>query len=158
MHLTLGCHSSAAFTALRKVSPSQVGLCHAGWGAFASLPPQPEQCCLTVPDRQVLSCSQDPQIWRLGCLLVPPLSQFTPVPSAICHSTVAFLWHGRQQCESHVLHLCEVLWLHSAVCVLSSAVFALKCSESISLAGGVMLGQEHLSHGGRKLLHMRPVG
>lgn len=54
----------------------------------------------------------------------PPLSQFTPVPSAICHSTVAFLWQGRQQCESHVLHLCEVLWLRSTVCVLSSAVFA----------------------------------
>lgn len=82
-HLTLGCHSSAAFMALRKVSPSQVRLCHAGWGAFASLPPQPEQCCLTVPDRQVSSCSQDPQIWRLGSVLVPrcPSLPQCPLPS-----------------------------------------------------------------------------
>lgn len=61
---------------------------------------------------------------EMGGLLVPPLSQFIPVPSAICHGTVAFLWHGRQQSESRALHLCEELLLRSTACVSSSAAYA----------------------------------
>lgn len=148
----MGWHTSATFTALREASLSQVRLGHAGCVAFGGLSPQPEQS-----SGQVSCCSQDPQIRTLGSLLVSPLSQFIPVPSAICHSTIAFPWRGRQQSGSHALHLCKVLWLRSTACLVT-------CGISLAMQ------QEHLSRrwyyagagasfcGGRKSLHMRPVG
>lgn len=49
------------------------------------LQPQPEQRCLTVPDRQVLPCLQNPQIWRLCSLLIPccPSLSQCPLPSVL---------------------------------------------------------------------------
>lgn len=88
---------------------------------FGGLQPQPEQRCLTIPDRRVLSCLQGSSNMETLQSPGPLLSQFIPVPSAICLSTVAFPWHSRQEPESHTLHLCKVLWLCFTVCFLSSA-------------------------------------
>lgn len=82
VHLMLGCHSSGAFTAVRTVS-SRERLAHAGWGASGGLLSQPQQCCLTVPDKAglVLFSGSSNTETRQS----PGPSAVPAYPSALCH-------------------------------------------------------------------------